>query len=75
VGLGGWLERQPDGLDAPVEGSDQMSAGEAQLIGVTRLLVRDRRLIVLDAPPAELSLDDRSRLGRMLRFEEREQPE
>jgi ABC-type multidrug transport system fused ATPase/permease subunit len=128
VGLGEWLERQPDGLDTPVEGSDQMSAGEAQLIAVTRLLVRDRRLIVLDeatsrldresedllrqavdrlagdrtivviahrlttalradqvlvledgrvtgcAPPAELSLDDRSRLARMLRLEEQEQP-
>lgn len=61
VGLGPWLARQPRGLDAVVGDDAGTSAGEAQLLALARVLLRDPGLVVLDEPTARL--DTRSALA------------
>lgn len=47
----------PKGLDTEIpEGGDLFSGGQKQLIGITRLLLRNKRIVLLDEPTA--SLDD-----------------
>jgi ATP-binding cassette, subfamily B, bacterial len=54
VGLGGWFARLPAGLDAVVGVDAGSSAGEAQLLALARVLLRDPGLVVLDEPTARL---------------------
>lgn len=55
VGLGEWLQRQPDGLDTvlgPQGGG--VSAGEGQLLAFTRAFLTDPGLVVLDEASSRL---------------------
>jgi ATP-binding cassette, subfamily B, bacterial len=54
VGLDGWLARTPAGLDATVGVEAGVSAGEAQLLALARVLLRDPGLVILDEPTARL---------------------
>jgi len=55
LGLGEWLERLPDGLDTQLEaGGGGLSAGEAQLLALARVFLRDPGLVVLDEPSSRL---------------------
>jgi ATP-binding cassette, subfamily B, bacterial len=54
VGLGAWFARIPAGLDAVVGTEAGCSAGEAQLLALARVLLRDPGLVVLDEPTARL---------------------
>jgi ATP-binding cassette, subfamily B, bacterial len=54
VGLRDWFERLPAGLDAVVGVEAGCSAGEAQLLALARVLLRDPGLVVLDEPTARL---------------------
>jgi ATP-binding cassette subfamily C protein CydCD len=55
VGLDAWLARLPHGLDARIgRGGSGMSGGEAQRLALSRVLLADRRVIVLDEPTAHL---------------------
>jgi ATP-binding cassette, subfamily B, bacterial len=54
VGLGPWLGRADGGLDAIVGDEVGTSAGEAQLLALARVLLRDPGLVVLDEPTARL---------------------
>lgn len=47
LGLGTWLERLPQGLDTPVS-NDTLSAGEAQLVALARVYLKDPDLVILD---------------------------
>ncbi len=47
LGLGRWLERLPHGLDTPVS-NETLSAGEAQLIALARVYLKDPDLVILD---------------------------
>ena len=48
VGLGAWAAGLPDGLDSVLGPSVGLSAGQAQLVGLARVFLRDPGLIVLD---------------------------
>lgn len=54
VGLGPWLEQLDRGLDAVIGDDAGTSAGEAQLIALARVLLRDPGIVVLDEPTARL---------------------
>jgi ATP-binding cassette subfamily B protein len=47
LGLGTWLERLPHGLDTPVS-NETLSAGEAQLVALARVYLKDPDLVILD---------------------------
>jgi ABC-type multidrug transport system fused ATPase/permease subunit len=55
LGLGGWLRRLPRGLDTPLgPGGAGLSAGEAQLLALGRILLRDPEVVVLDEAASRL---------------------
>jgi ATP-binding cassette subfamily B protein len=55
VGLGGWLENQPTGLDAVLApGGGSLSAGEAQLLAFARVFLKNPGLVVLDEASSRL---------------------
>ncbi len=65
LGMKGWLDRLPRGLDTAVS-ADQMSAGEAQLLALARAFVRDPGLVILDEPSSRLDPDTESLLNKAL---------
>jgi ABC-type multidrug transport system fused ATPase/permease subunit len=54
LGLGEWFRALPDGLDTMLQGSQGLSAGEAQLFAFTRVFLRDPKLVILDEASARL---------------------
>lgn len=49
MGLTKWLEKFPEGLDTYLEmGENSLSAGEAQLISIVRLFLKDPAIVILD---------------------------
>jgi ABC-type multidrug transport system fused ATPase/permease subunit len=55
LGLAAWVRAMPAGLDTPLAaGGRGFSAGEAQLLAFTRLLLRDPGLVILDEAAARL---------------------
>lgn len=49
MGLEKWFERFPEGLDTNLEmGENNISAGEAQLISIIRLFLKDPSIVILD---------------------------
>lgn len=66
LGLTEWIERLPDGLDTRVS-EHVMSAGEAQLLALTRVLIRDPAVVVLDEASARLDPATERRLDSALR--------
>jgi ATP-binding cassette subfamily B protein len=55
LGLWGWVETLPKGLDTLLEsGGGGLSAGEAQLLAFTRVFLRDPGLVVLDEASSRL---------------------
>jgi ATP-binding cassette subfamily B protein len=55
LGLSDWLQQLPDGLDTRLRsGGRSLSAGEAQLLALTRVFLRDPGLVVLDEASSRL---------------------
>src|SRR5581483_3322429 len=55
VGLGSWLASLPDGLDTMLgPGGIGMSAGEAQLLALSRIFLFDPAVVLLDEPSSRL---------------------
>lgn len=55
LGLQSWLAHLPDGLDTPVQaGGRGFSAGEAQLLALTRVFLADPGLVILDEASSRL---------------------
>jgi ATP-binding cassette subfamily B protein len=65
VGLAGWYARLDDGLDSALPDAG-LSAGEAQLLGVARILLTDPGVVILDEPTSRLDPDSEARLRRAL---------
>jgi ATP-binding cassette, subfamily B, bacterial len=53
LGLDAWVERLPQGLDTLIAG-DSLSAGEAQLVALARVFIRDPGLVILDEASSRL---------------------
>ena len=65
LGLERWLARFPDGLDTPLS-STTLSAGEAQLVALARVTLKDPSLIILDEASSRLDPATEALLGRAL---------
>lgn len=53
LGLQSWFERLPEGLDSRLA-ADQLSAGEAQLIALARVFLKDPQVVILDEASSRL---------------------
>jgi ATP-binding cassette subfamily B protein len=65
LGLDRWLERLPQGLDTPIS-SEALSAGEAQLIALARVYLKDPDLVILDEASSRLDPATEAWLGQAL---------
>ncbi|MCA9976872.1 MAG: ABC transporter ATP-binding protein, partial [Anaerolineales bacterium] len=54
LGLRGWLDALPDGLDTRLDASHSLSAGEAQLLALARVFLTDPGLVILDEASSRL---------------------
>jgi len=67
LGLRGWLDSMPDGLDSELESSGRsLSAGEAQLLAFTRVFLRDPGLVILDEASSRLDPATEQRIERAI---------
>jgi ATP-binding cassette, subfamily B, bacterial len=67
LGLSDWLGAMPEGLDTRLAaGGRGMSAGEAQLLAFTRLLLKDPGLIILDEAASRLDPITEQRLEQAI---------
>ena len=67
LGLSDWIGAMPDGLETRLAaGGAGMSAGEAQMLAFTRLLLRDPGLIILDEAASRLDPITERRLERAI---------
>ncbi len=48
LGLHEWIRELPEGLDTPMAGKAELSAGQAQLIALVRVFLADPSIVVLD---------------------------
>ncbi len=67
MGLGEWLRTLPHGLDTPLTaGGETLSAGEAQLLAFTRVLLKNPGVIILDEASSRLDPATERRLDRAI---------
>lgn len=64
VGLDEWLASLPGGLDAHLEGDEELSAGEGQLLAFARVLLSDPAVVILDEASSRLDPATEARLTR-----------
>jgi len=64
VGLSDWIQGLPEGLDTIIgEGALQTSGGQAQRIGLARIILdNNRHVVLLDEPTAHLDIETEHRL-------------
>jgi ABC-type multidrug transport system fused ATPase/permease subunit len=65
LGLEAWLARLPRGLDTPISATS-LSAGEAQLVALARVFLKDPGLVILDEASSRLDPATEALLGRAL---------
>ncbi len=67
LGLEGWIEHQPQGLDTPVgPRGELLSAGERQLVAIARVYLRDPDLLILDEATSAVDPATEVRISRAL---------
>jgi len=65
LGLDDWFRSLPHGLDTRLEtGAHSLSAGEAQLLAFTRIMLRDPGLVILDEASSRLDPATEQRIER-----------
>lgn len=65
LGLREWLDRLPQGLDSPISG-ETLSAGEAQLVALARVFLKNPDLVILDEASSRLDPATEALLGQVL---------
>ena len=63
VGLEAWLRSLPHGLNEHLDGNDELSAGEGQLLAFARVLLADPGVVVLDEASSRLDPVTETRLA------------
>jgi ABC-type multidrug transport system fused ATPase/permease subunit len=63
LGMSGWLNALPNGLDTELE-KHSLSAGEAQLLALARAFLRDPGLVILDEASSRLDPATEQRMER-----------
>jgi ATP-binding cassette subfamily B protein len=67
IGVEGFIERLPQGLDTPThERGITMSSGERQLVALARALMADPRVLILDEATSNLDLATEAMIERAL---------
>lgn len=67
LGLAGWVQRLPAGLDTPVgERGESLSVGERQLVALARAQLADPGLLILDEATSAVDPDTEQALTRAL---------
>ena len=67
IGRGEWLETLPDGLNSEVgERGRRLSMGQRQLVALTRVLVQDPRIFILDEATASVDPFTESQIQQAL---------
>ncbi|GER91655.1 helicase [Dictyobacter vulcani] len=54
IGLLDWYHSLPQGLDTPLQSSQGLSAGEAQLLALCRVFLKDPQIVILDEASSRL---------------------
>ncbi|MFN2250849.1 MAG: ABC transporter ATP-binding protein [Anaerolineae bacterium] len=67
LGLSEWLASMPDGLDTRLASDQRLSAGEAQLLAMARVFIRDADLVVLDEASSRLDPATERRIENAMR--------
>lgn len=63
MGLFEWFKKFPEGLDTYLEmGENNVSAGEAQLVSIIRLFLRDPAIVILDEISSRLDYETEQRV-------------
>ena len=63
-----WFQKLPDGLDTMLNsGNTGLSAGEAQLLALTRIFLKDPKLIILDEASSRLDPATENLLDKTIR--------
>jgi ATP-binding cassette, subfamily B, bacterial len=65
AGMAGWCRRRPGGLDSPLQ-PGSLSSGEAQLLALARLALKNPQLIILDEANSRLDRATEAALDRSL---------
>ncbi|MCC3308682.1 amino acid ABC transporter ATP-binding/permease protein [Psychrobacter sanguinis] len=73
VGLLHWLHAQPQGLDTPLgEYGAAISGGQARRVALARLLLKPRRVLLLDEPFAGLDVETREKVWHSVRVHQQQ---
>lgn len=73
VGLLPWLHAQPQGLDTPLgEYGAAISGGQARRVALARLLLKPRRILLLDEPFAGLDVETREKVWHSVRVHQQQ---
>ncbi len=64
--LSEWVQSLPKGLDTPLAGGQNLSAGEAQLLAFARVLLKDPGLVILDEASSRLDPSTEAMMERAI---------
>ncbi len=67
LGLGSWLQALPAGLDTVLgPNGAELSAGQAQLLALGRVFLKDPQLVILDEASSRLDPDTEAQVQRAI---------